>query len=278
MKILTFRTAGGTRAGRLEGDDVVELDFADAGALLATGAGWRRQAEQADGRRHALADLELAPVVVAPRKIICLGLNYAAHIIELGRELPQYPTLFAKFARCLVGARDPIVLPTDQVDWEAELAFVIGSEVRHASREEAGAAIAGYSVCNDISVRDFQNRTLEWLQGKTFEHSTPLGPWLVTSDEVMADPAETPDLAIRCEVDGEVRQSSRTADLLFGPAAIVEYVSRIVTLEPGDVISTGTPGGVGIGRTPPVFLAPGQVVRTVVEGVGELVNECIAEK
>ena len=278
MKIVTFRTAAGTRAGRVEGDEVVELDVADAGALLASGAGWRRAAEQASGRRHALADLDLAPVVVAPRKIICLGLNYAAHVTEFGRDMPAYPTLFAKFARCLIGARDPIVLPTDQVDWEAELAVVIGSEVRHAGRAEAGAAIAGYTVCNDISVRDYQNRTLEWLQGKTFENSTPLGPWLVTADEVVSDPADTPDLAIRCEVDGDVRQASRTSDLIFGPAEIIEYVSRIVSLEPGDIISTGTPGGVGMGRTPPVFLAPGQVVRTVIEGVGELVNECVAEK
>jgi acylpyruvate hydrolase len=275
---MKIRTAGGTRAGRLDGEEVIELDCADVGALLASGPGWRHQAEQADGRRHALAELELAPVVVAPRKIICLGLNYASHILEMGRELPPHPTLFAKFARSLIGARDRIVVPTDQTDWEVELAVVIGSEVRHANRDEAGAAIAGYTVCNDISVRDFQNRTVEWLQGKIFESSTPLGPWLVTTDEVVSDPAETPDLPLRCEVDGDVRQSSRTSDLLFGPAAIIEYVSRILTLEPGDVISTGTPGGVGIGRKPPAFLAPGQVVRTVVEGVGELVNECVAEK
>jgi acylpyruvate hydrolase len=278
VKILTFRTAGGTRAGLVDGDEVVELDFADAGALLDSGPGWPRQAEERTGRRHPLADLDLAPVVVAPRKIICLGLNYAAHAAEFERELPAHPTLFAKFARSLVGPRDPIVLPTDMVDWEVELAVVIGSEVRHAGRGEAGAAIAGYTVCNDISVRDFQRRTLQWLQGKTFEHSTPLGPWLVTADELVADPADTPDLALACEVDGDVRQSSRTSDLIFGPAEIIEYVSRIVTLEPGDVISTGTPGGVGMGRTPPVFLAPGQVVRTVIEGIGELVNECVAEK
>ncbi|MGH8993818.1 MAG: fumarylacetoacetate hydrolase family protein [Acidimicrobiia bacterium] len=278
MKILTFRTADGTRAGRVDGDEVTDLDAADVGALLASGPDWRRRAEQADGRRHALAELDLAPVIVAPRKIICLGLNYAAHVAEFGRDMPNYPTLFAKFARSLVGARDPIVLPTENVDWEAELAVVIGSEVRHADRAAAGAAVAGYTVCNDISVRDFQNRTLEWLQGKTFEDSTPLGPWMVTADEVVADPADTPDLAISCEVDGDVRQSSRTSDVIFGPAAIIEYVSRIVTLEPGDVISTGTPGGVGMGRTPPVFLAPGQVVRTAIEGIGELVNECVAEK
>lgn len=276
MRLVTFRKDGGTRAGRLDGDGVVELDHADVGALLASGPGWRHRAA-GDGARHPLEGLDLAPVVPAPRKIICLGLNYASHISEMGRELPEHPTLFAKFARCLIGPLDRIVLPTERVDWEAELAFVIGSEVRHADRSAAGAAIAGYTVCNDISVRDYQNRTLQWLQGKTFEDSTPLGPWLVTTDEVVDDPAATPDLEIRCEVDGDLRQASRTSDLLFGPAAIVEYVSRIVTLEPGDVISTGTPGGVGAGRQPPLFLAPGQVVRTVVHGIGELVNQCVAE-
>ncbi len=279
MRILTFRTAEGTRAGRVDGEEVVEarLRRRRCPARLRAGLAPRRRSRRT-GAAIALADLDLAPVIVAPRKIICLGLNYAAHVTELGRDLPAYPTLFAKFARCLIGARDPIVLPTDKVDWEAELAVVIGSEVRHAGRAEAGAAIAGYTVCNDISVRDYQNRTLEWLQGKTFENSTPLGPWLVTAEEVVADPADTPDLAISCEVDGDVRQNSRTSDVIFGPAAIIEYVSRIVTLEPGDVISTGTPGGVGIGRTPKVFLTPGQVVHTSIEGIGDLVNECVSEK
>jgi acylpyruvate hydrolase len=282
MRLLTFRApdGAGTRAGCLDGDEVTEIDFPDVGALLASGAGWRETAASAGGARRPLAALDLAPVVVAPRKIICLGLNYETHIQEMGRDLPTYPTLFAKFARCLVGARDPIVLPAvgERVDWEAELAFVIGSEVRHADRAAGGAAIAGYSVLNDISVRDYQNRTLQWLQGKTFESSTPLGPYLVTTEEVVDDPAETPDLEIRCEVDGDVRQCSRTGDLLFGPADIVAYVSWILTLEPGDVIATGTPGGVGAGRQPPLFLSPGEVVRTVIEGIGALVNECVPEQ
>ena len=282
MRLLTFRVPDGrgTRAGRLDGDEVTELDYPDVGALLASGPGWREAAGAAGGTRHPRDGLDLAPVVVAPRKIICLGLNYETHIKEMGRDLPAYPTLFGKFARCLVGARDPIVLPAvgERVDWEAELAFVIGTEVRHADRAAAGAAIAGYSVLNDISVREYQNRTLQWLQGKTFESSTPLGPHLVTSDELVDDPARVPDLEIRCEVDGDVRQCSRTGDLLFGPAEIVAYVSRILTLEPGDVIATGTPGGVGAGRQPPLFLSPGQVVRTVIEGVGELLNQCVPEQ
>ncbi|MGH9021720.1 MAG: fumarylacetoacetate hydrolase family protein, partial [Acidimicrobiia bacterium] len=184
MRLITFRTPGGTRAGRQEGDQVVELPFADVGGLLASGPSWRRDAEAADGPRLSLAALELAPVVTAPRKIICLGLNYETHIREMGGDLPEYPTIFAKFARCLIGARDPIVLPlaSQQLDWEAELAFVIGADVRHASREKAAAAIAGFTVLNDVSARDYQQRTLQWLQGKTFESTTPVGPALVTPE------------------------------------------------------------------------------------------------
>src|SRR5207244_3575409 len=172
------------------------------------------------------------------------------HINEMGHELPAPPTLFAKFARALTGARDPIPLPAGatQVDWEAELAFVIGRPVRHAGLDEAAAAIAGFTVLNDVSMRDWQWRTSEWLQGKTFERCTPVGPVLVSPDEVGG---VAPDLLLTCEVDGNLMQEARTSDLLFGPAAIVSYVSNIVTLDPGDLISTGTPGGVGAGRQPP---------------------------
>src|SRR5581483_4959460 len=153
-------------------------------------------------------------------------------------------------------------------------AFVIGRSVRHASAEEAYAAIAGYTVLNDVSMRDWQYRTGQWLQGKTFEGATPVGPVLVTGDEV--DDAR--DLLLRCEVDGELMQEGRTSDLLWSPVEIVQYLSTVVTLDPGDVISTGTPGGVGMARTPPVWLQPGQVVRTSIEGIGELVNRCEPEQ
>jgi len=219
---------------------------------------------------------QLAPVVPRPGKIFCLGLNYRSHAAELGRELPEHPTLFAKFPNALIGARDDIVLPavSDQVDWEVELAFFIGTRIKHASAAEAAQAIAGFSVLNDISVRDFQHRTSQFLQGKIFEASTPVGPYLVTPDE-LAGPA--PDLALTCEVDGEAVQQGRTSDLVWSPIDLVIYISQITTLEPGDLISTGTPAGVGYGREPPIFLRPGQVVRSWVEGIGELVNRCEKE-
>src|SRR6266545_600545 len=161
-----------------------------------------------------------------------------------------------------------------QVDWEVELGVVIGRPARHVSGDEAIAAIAGYTVVNDVSVRDYQTHTNQFLAGKIFERTTPVGPALVTLDEL---PGGGADLAVRCEVDGQVMQHSRTSDLLFGPAEIIAYVSEIITLEPGDLIATGTPAGVGAARTPPVWLRPGQVVRTVVEGVGECVNRCVPE-
>jgi acylpyruvate hydrolase len=275
MRLVTIRTANGTRAGRVDGDRVVELDAPDIGGLLSD-LDWARAAAAAGGAEHALAGAGLATLVTRPSKVICLGLNYASHIKEMGLEPPKYPTLFPKFPGTLIGARDPILLPkvSEQVDWEVELGVVIGRPARHVSGDEAAAAIAGYTVINDVSVRDYQSHTTQFLAGKVFERTTPVGPALVTLDEL---PGGGADLAVRCEVDGEVMQDSRTSDLLFSPAEIISYVSDIITLEPGDLIATGTPAGVGAARTPPVWLRPGQVVRTVVEGVGECVNQCLAE-
>jgi len=275
MKLATIRTAGGHAAVRVDSTEVVELGYPDVGTLLARDD-WRELARAADGPRHLESEVDYAPVVPRPAKIICVGLNYRTHILEMGRELPQHPTLFAKFANTLLGARDDIVLPvvSEQVDWEAELGVVIGSPVRRASADEAAAGIAGYTVVNDISMRDWQWRTAEWLQGKAFEASTPIGPWMVTGDEV----DHAADLELRCEVDGETMQRTRTSDLLFSPADVVAYISQFTTLEPGDLIATGTPGGVGAARDPKVFLQPGQKVRVAVDGLGECVNTCVEEK
>lgn len=276
MRFATIRTPSGTHAARLEGDTLVELDARDVGALLEAGPDALARAATASGAEHATATADCAPVVTQPGKIICQGLNYRSHILEMAHELPTHPTLFAKFREALIGARDHIVLPAQsrQVDWEVELALVVGRAVRHASRGEAESAIAGFTVANDISMRDWQNRSLEWLQGKTWEHATPVGPWLVTPDELGGT---RPDLAVCCQVDGVVRQDSRTSELVFDAADLVAYASEFVTLQPGDLILTGTPAGVGHGMRPPVYLQPGQVVRTSIEGIGELVNECVAE-
>jgi len=275
MRFATIRTLDGSTAARLDGDVLVPLAAADVGALLADGGG-PAAAERAGAAPVPASEASFAPLIPQPSKVLCVGLNYRAHILETGRDLPQYPTLFAKFAQTLLGPRDDLVLPavSDRVDWEVELGVVIGRPIYRASRDEAAAAIAGYTVTNDVSMRDWQRRTLQWLAGKMFERSTPVGPYLVTGDEV----GDAADLEVRCEVDGAVMQQSRTSDLLFGPAEIAAYASQVLTLLPGDLLLTGTPGGVGNARKPPVYLQPGQTLRTVIEGLGECVNRCVPDK
>jgi len=276
MRLVTMRTGNGTRAGRLDGDTVTELPFEDVKAVLGSGPDWAGTAARATGATHALASVDLAPVVPRPDKIICVGQNYLKHIQEMGAEQPQHPTLFAKYARALIGPRDTIALPvvSDTVDWEVELAIVIGKTARYVAPRQALDYIGGWTIFNDVSVRDWQRRTSQFLQGKTFERTTPLGPALVTLDEA----GDGRDLALRCEVDGQVMQDSRTSDLLFKPAELIAYISTIITLDPGDIIATGTPSGVGAGRKPPVFLKHGQTVRTSVQGLGEQVNTCVKEE
>ena len=270
MKLATIRTGAGTTAVRIDGEEAVDLGVSDVGALLRLD-GWQTWAASVDGARQPLEALDYAPLVPDPDKIICVGLNYRSHIAETGAATPTNPTLFAKFRASLVGANDDVILPPESpaVDYEAELAVVIGRPVRRVSEEEAMSAIAGYAVLNDVSVRDWQRRTEQWLQGKTWERSTPLGPWLVTADE-----SPGPAREISCEVSGELLQKSDTSDLLFGPAAIVSYISTVITLEPGDVIATGTPAGVGAARTPPRFLQDGDVMVTRIAGLGECRNVC----
>ena len=276
MRFATIRTPEGTTAARLDGDMLIPLAAADVGELLAAQAGGAAVPERPGDNPVPAGVASYAPVVPRPSKIICVGLNYREHILETGRELPEYPTLFAKFADTLMGARDELRLPalSDRIDWEVELAVIIGRPVYRASRDEAAAAIAGYAVSNDVSVRDWQRRTVQWLQGKAFQHTTPVGPFLVTGDEV----GDAADLDIRCEVDGVVMQQSRTSDLLFKPADIAAYASQVITLQPGDLLLTGTPGGVGNARKPPVYLQPGQTMRSAIEGLGECVNRCVPDQ
>ncbi|MCW0193424.1 MAG: fumarylacetoacetate hydrolase family protein [Rhodococcus sp.] len=269
MRFSTIRTSdGGTSAAVRRRDSWELVDAADVGELVASG----RMDEVAANPVGELSEdvVNFAPLVLAPGKIICCGHNYRAHIDEMGREAPQFPTLFAKFADTLVGASDSIDLhpSVSKLDWEAELAVVVGSILRDANRDEAVAGIAGYTVANDISARDWQNRTPQWLQGKAFDSTTPLGPMLVTPHEF--DPRS--GARIICSVNGEVQQRGSTDDLVFDSADLLSYISTFTTLRPGDVVLTGTPSGVGAAASPPRFLKVGDVVETTIEGIGMLHN------
>jgi acylpyruvate hydrolase len=279
MRLATVRIDGTTRTVRVDNDLLVDVGAPDVGELLGR-QDWAERARSASAGSsvtYALADADFAPVVPRPSKVICVGLNYRGHIREMGRGLPEHPTLFAKFADALIGARDDIIRPeeTGELDWEAELALVVGAPVRRARGAPAEQAIAGFTVLNDITCRDWQFRTREWLQGKTWDSSTPVGPYLVTPDELPG--GVRPALGLRLLVDGEVMQSASTADLLFDPVALVEYVSTIVRLSPGDIIATGTPAGVGHAREPQRFLAGGETVVTEIDGLGHLENRVAKE-
>jgi acylpyruvate hydrolase len=275
VKLATLRTSDGTVAVLVGTAAATEIaSVADVGALLKQ-SNWRELAAAASGTAHPLDAIEparWAPVVPHPGKVLCVGLNYRQHILEMGRTLPEHPTYFAKFAEALVGPFDDIELPavSDAVDWEGELAVVIGSPARNLTEEQAAEAIAGYAVINDVSMRDFQYRTLQWLQGKTFEHTSPFGPYLVTTDEW------TPGPVLTTTVNGETMQEVSTSDLVFSPAKLISYFSQIVTLNPGDVIATGTPGGVGHARKPPRYLTDGARLETSIEGLGAQANRAVA--
>ncbi|WP_300681594.1 fumarylacetoacetate hydrolase family protein [Nocardioides sp.] len=280
MKLATLRTATGTRAVKLatiEGVEThVDLGFADLGELFAH-ENWAELAAAVDpatAPTYPIEGADFAPVVPNPSKVICVGHNYSNHIKEMGRELPTYPTLFPKFADTLIGAYDDIVRPaeTEAFDWEVELCIVVGQQVHKAKGDEAAAAIAGFTVMNDISVRDWQFRTIEWTQGKIWDKSTPVGPYVVTPDEVGG---VRPALQVSTTVDGTVMQNDNTGTLLFDPVFLIEYISTMITLRPGDIIATGTPAGVGHARDPKVYLLGGETVVTKVEGLGECVNKIV---
>ncbi len=270
MKLATIRHLGSTRVVRIDGDYASDLGAESLVEVLQR-PNWQSSVEKGGGPKWPVESLDYAPLIVTPEKVICVGLNYRTHILEMGRELPEFPTLFAKYARALIGANDPIGLPVESsaVDWEAELGVVVGSTIRRADLVEAQEAIAGYTVINDVTCRDWQYRTGQWLQGKTFEGTTPIGPWLVTTDEVPAR-----GLELSCEVNGEVMQSANTGDLVFSPVEIVAYISKFITLVPGDVIATGTPGGVGHARSPQRYLNDGDTVTTRIDLLGQCQNQC----
>lgn len=273
MKLATVRAGGTTRAARVTDRSVELLDLPDVRALLSLGPDWQRAV---DGMVMEAIDpntVDYAPLVPAPSKILCVGLNYRQHAAEMGADTPVYPTLFAKFAQSLIGARDPVEIPygSQSTDWEVELVIVAQGPARHCPAAQAATAIAGFTVGNDVSERTYQNRTSEWLQGKSWDRTTPVGPVMVTTDEVGVNP----DLSVACSLDGELKQDSRTSDMIFSPPQVVAYLSSIMTLEPGDLIFLGTPSGVGSGRRPPEYLTAGMTMRTEIEHIGVLENRCV---
>jgi acylpyruvate hydrolase len=273
MKLATIATATGNRAVRVDRDVVVETGHADVGALLSTDD-WADIAANSSGPSTPVGEATFTTLIPRPGKVICLGLNYRNHILEMGRGLPEFPTLFAKYPEALIAPDAIIELGGESTawDWEAELAIVIGQRARRATAEQAAGAIAGFSVINDITARDYQNRTMQWLQGKTWENTAPFGPTMSTPDELPG--GVRPSMRMTCAVNGEIVQDTDTGDLVFDPITLVQYISTILTLNPGDVIASGTPGGVGHARKPPRYLNDGDVVITDIEGLGRLENVC----
>lgn len=284
MKLATFSQAGSTRIGVVRGDEIVDLSSAapelprDLIGFLCAGSGARQRAGEvasAGTARIPLSDVKLESPILRPPKLLAVGLNYADHVAESGAQTPKLPTIFNKQSTCVTGPYDPVHMPrvSSALDYEGELAFVIGKRCRHVPRARAPEVIAGYLICDDVSVRDWQLRVPTWTMGKSFDTHGPLGPWLTTSDEV-GDPHA---LSIRTLVNEEVRQSSNTKELIFDCYALVEHLSHGFTLEAGDVIATGTPGGVGIAMKPPKLLVVGDRMRVEIEGLGALDNEVVAE-
>jgi 2-keto-4-pentenoate hydratase/2-oxohepta-3-ene-1,7-dioic acid hydratase in catechol pathway len=284
MRYLTFQRPGGLpEPGVLLEDNVVGLrgaGFHDMIGVLAGGAEARAIVENylyhppADATT-ALTEVTVLAPIPRPPKLICVGLNYRDHAIESKMEIPKVPTIFSKFSSAIIGPGANIVLPKNstQPDYEAEFAFVIGKPGRHVAAENWQEHVFGYTIVNDVSARDFQMATTQWLMGKTFDTFAPMGPYLVSADEV-ADPHAL-DISIR--INGEVLQNSNTRELIFKIPELIAYLSSVVTLEPGDVVSTGTPSGVGFARKPPRFLRPGDDVVVRVDQIGELRNPVIAE-
>ncbi len=288
MRLATFTDAHRRRIGALDRDTIVDLAAAVPHlphtmiAFLRGGAQAMAEARQAldqalETGRHRLAldRVRLEAPVPRPGKVLAIGMNYADHIRETGRAAPEHQVWFAKQATCIVGPSDAIRIPkvSDQIDYEAELCVVIGRRCRHVPRARAFEVIAGYMCGNDVSVRDWQQRSPTMMMGKGFDTHGPTGPWIVTADEV----ANVGALRVRCSLNGLVMQDASTAEMIFDIPAQIEHLTAAFTLEPGDVIFTGTPAGVGNWRTPPVRLKAGDKVRVEIEGIGAIENVCEAE-
>ena len=278
MRLVTFSAGGPSKPGVVANQRVIEVPYPDMVAFLEDGDRARQSAEKLLGgppaaAAHPISAVRLHAPLPRPPKFICIGLNYRDHAIESGLPIPDTPTVFAKYSNAVIGPGDPIQIPkvSKEVDYEAELAFVIGRRSKHVPAGQWKNAVFGYTIVNDVSARDFQRATTQWVIGKTFDTFGPMGPELVSADEI-PDPH---NLRIRCEVNGKVLQDSSTSQLIFRIPELVAYLSQVMTLEPGDIVTTGTPPGVGFARKPPVFLQPGDDVVVKVEGLGELRNPCV---
>jgi len=274
MRLVTFQApgkdqGGPPQAGIVSGSQVIGLGR-DMLSVIADGI-----LPPATGPAYELAAVRLLAPIPRPPKFICVGLNYRDHARESGLEVPTVPTIFSKFSNVVIGPGAPIVLPknSQRPDYEAEFAFVIGPGGRHIPAARALDHVFGYTIVNDVSARDHQMATSQWLMGKSFDTFAPMGPWIVTRDEI-ADPHA---LDLTLEIGGEVLQNSNTRQLVFGIPALIEYISAAVTLEPGDIVATGTPAGVGFARKPPRYLRSGDEVVIRIQGIGELRNPVISE-
>lgn len=280
MRLLTFEREGLPRPGLRDGETVIDLCLADPELpsnwpeIFATDGLERVQAAASKAPSEArlgLQGLDYLPVIPQPAKMLCVGLNYHSHAVEVGVSLPEVPVYFIRLPESLVGHGQPMILPreSEQLDYEAELAIVIGRRGRRIEKARALEHVAGYTIFNDGSIRDYQLKVSQWTLGKNFARTGPLGPEIVTPDEL---PEGARGLAVATRVNGETLQDGNTADMIFGVAEILAHLSTAMTLEPGDVIATGTPPGVGLGRKPPRWLKAGETIEVEIEGIGVLSN------
>jgi 2-keto-4-pentenoate hydratase/2-oxohepta-3-ene-1,7-dioic acid hydratase in catechol pathway len=286
MKLVTFTTGNGPRLGAVRGEDVIDLAAASSGALPSDMIAFLEQGDTAMAAAQqlvqdadtdlSLADVTLLAPVPTPSKIVAIGQNYMDHCLEQGVEPPKSPVIFTKFSTSVIGPDaeirwDPAL--TRMVDYEVELAIVIGRTARRVSADDALETVAGYTVCNDVSARNLQFGDGQWVRGKSLDTFCPLGPWLVTRDEI-PDPQR---LAVRTTLNGQVMQDSTTAEMIFGVKDLIAFASRAFTLRPGDLIITGTPPGVGVFCDPQVFLKDEDKITLEIEGIGKLTNTCVEE-
>lgn len=287
MKLVTFSCRGHSSIGKVVGNQVVDLPASDPGLpatmreLLSGGAAMMQRARNVSadsGVTFPLADVRLEAPVPNPSKYLAIGMNYAKHAEEARRagvQVPDSQVWFNKQVSCVNGPFDPVHMPkvSDKLDYEAELGVVIGKRCRHVSVADARSVIAGYLVCNDVSVRDWQKRSATMTLGKSFNTTGPIGPWIVTDDEV-ADPHA---LTLRMRVNGKLRQEISTGEMVFNIYEQIAYLSTVMTLEPGDLLATGTPSGVGVAMNPPQWLQIGDVMRVEIDGIGYIQNTVIPE-